>query len=212
MTQKTQPAQPGKRFGKLIVFGEPVSGRDGNYLPCRCDCGVPIFVLWRILSSGGRTACGSCRTQRKKERLYSIWSGMKSRCFDQNAPAYHNYGGRGITVCTDWIQYVPFRTWALTHGYQDDLTLERVDNDASYSSENCRWIPLAEQAINRRSSLRFTHNSQTKVLKGWSDSPECLVKYHTLYARIKQGWSLLDAMRTPAYGRKPSASDNVGRG
>ena len=197
---------PGERFGKLVVFSEAIPGRDGNYLPCVCDCGVPVFVLWRILSSGSRTSCGSCRPQYKRERLYSVWTNMKSRCLSETNPAYHTYGGRGIHICPDWMAYVPFRTWALANGYQDDLTLERKDNNAGYYPWNCTWIPLEDQAANRTTSLVFTHAGQTKNLKAWSGSLECVVKYHTLYARIKNGWTLSDAMHTPARATRLLAS------
>jgi hypothetical protein len=195
---RTQPATPGERFGKLTVFGPAIQGAKGNYLPCMCDCQTPIFVLWRILNSGGRTSCGNCKIAFKKERLYTIWSGMKSRCDNPDGKAWVNYGQRGITYTSDWGRYLPFRAWALTSGYADNLTLERIDNDGNYEPANCTWITPAAQARNRRSSITLSLDGEIKILSEWSQDPRCVVKYHTLYARIKNGWELGNALSVPA--------------
>lgn len=208
MTTKTPPAPPGTPFGKLTVIGEPVTGRDGNYLPCMCACGKPVFVLWRVLNSGSRTGCGDCRTKYKTERQYNIWAGMKSRCLDQNNPRYRDYGGRGIEVCPEWMKYEPFRAWGLANGYQDDLTLERKDVNGGYDPGNCTWVPKAQQSRNRRSCINISHAGETKILREWSEDPRCAVKYHTLYTRIvRDGWPFEAALTSPVGSRRPQASD-----
>lgn len=89
-----------------------------------------------------------------KERLNRIWRGMKQRCYNTNNPYYKNYGGRGITICSDWVDnYMSFRDWAFENGYSEDgevLTIDRIDNDLGYSPTNCRWITRFIQMQNTR--------------------------------------------------------------
>lgn len=83
--------------------------------------------------------------------MYRIWSGMKRRCYNQNAINYNNYGGRGITVCDEWLNdFDAFQKWALAHGYADNLTIDRIDNYKGYSPDNCQWITIQEQQHHRR--------------------------------------------------------------
>ncbi len=84
-----------------------------------------------------------------KSRLYHTWCNMKQRCGNPKVREYSAYGGRGITVCEEWKNdFEKFRSWALDHGYADDLTIDRIDNDKGYSPDNCRWIPQSEQYKN----------------------------------------------------------------
>ena len=83
-------------------------------------------------------------------RLYNIWSLMKARCLNFNNPSYLNYGGRGITICTEWLEFIPFKDWALSNGYTDNLTINRIENDGNYEPSNCNWITCKEQQKNKR--------------------------------------------------------------
>ena len=134
----------------------------------------------------------------KGTRLYSIWKGMKTRCYNKNQPAYRMYGGRGITVCDEWLHDFPaFRDWAISHGYSDDLTLDRKDNSLGYSPSNCRWITYQEQANNTRRNIVIEYNGEkgtvAMLCRKYNVNP------FLIYDRITRlGWDAQKAMSTPA--------------
>ncbi len=91
-------------------------------------------------------------------RIYKTWAGMMQRCFNENAPKYKYYGGRGIYVeDVSWLDFIPFRDWALANGYSDNLTIDRIDNNRGYYPENCQWITNAE---NRSKEVRRRWGNQ----------------------------------------------------
>ena len=104
------------------------------------------------------------------ERLHGIWRGMLKRCNCPTVTYYDRYGGRGIKVCAEWTtDYVAFRNWAFSNGYQEGLTIGRMDNDGDYNPSNCRWESHKQQARNRRSSHFETYNGETKTLAEWAE-------------------------------------------
>lgn len=145
-----------KRFGKLTVIKYMGTNKykKGSWL-CACDCGNTIITDNQHLKSGNTSSCGCSRIKLKNNnpRLYRIWAGMKNRCLNKNNKSFKNYGGRGISICKDWIYYESFYKWALCNGYQNNLTIERINNDGNYCPQNCTWITIQEQQKNKRPKI-----------------------------------------------------------
>ena len=139
----------------------------------------------------------------KNTRIYRIWGCMKARCYRPSHPWYHRYGARGIAVCSEWKDsFVNFFNWAMSHGYTDKLSIDRVNNDGNYCPENCRFVTQREQIRNRSNSRKTTIYGETKSLKEWAD--EYGLEYQTVYRRWehgKRGESLIvPPMRNTALG------------
>ena len=128
----------------------------------------------------------------ENKRLYGIWSNMKTRCNNPKVKPYKNYGGRGITICDEWGKYDGFYKWAMSSGYQDNLTLDRIDSDGNYCPENCRWATQKEQQNNRRNNHLLTYNGETRTLKQWEEI--CGIDYTLIVHRLKRGMSVHDAL------------------
>ena len=188
----------GKRFGNLTVVKlAHCHGGQAHWL-CSCDCGKDAVVRGSHLRNGHTSSCG-CKKghiahHESKTRLYSIWRNMLDRCFNTNNPQYKRYGARGILVCEEWFEYVPFRDWAMANGYDKSLSIDRIDNDGGYSPENCRWATAVQQANNTRKTRFITYNGETHSVSEWARILN--IKQSTLNMRInKYGWSVEDALR-----------------
>lgn len=129
-------------------------------------------------------------------KLHGVWNNMKQRCVNPNHLAYKNYGGRGITVCDEWKEFLPFYQWCITHGYQEGLTLDRINNDNGYFPDNCRFVDRYTQANNNRRNILITANGTTKTLPEWSR--DIHIKQSTLYRRyVVNKWSGEKTINTP---------------
>jgi hypothetical protein len=135
----------------------------------------------------------------KPER--SVWSSMKSRCFNPNEKSYKNYGGRGVTVCERWEDFNNFYE-DMGERPSDNHSLDRVDNDGDYCPENCRWATSIEQNRNCRSNRLWEHDGQTMTISMWAE--ELKISYHTLYKRWMLGWEIERILTTPPLERTKS--------
>lgn len=125
---------------------------------------------------------------------------MKKRCLNPNSVYYHNYGGRGITICDDWLEYAPFSEWAKANGYEKGLEIDRINNDDNYYPENCRFVTRSINGRNKRDNNVITAWSETKCLVEWSEDPRCRVSADLIGERIKKGYSPEDAISIPQNG------------
>lgn len=125
-------------------------------------------------------------------RLHNIWLGMKNRCYNKKHDRYPFYGGRGIAVCPEWKNdYIAFRDWARSHGYSDNLTIDRIDVNGNYCPFNCRWIDRKEQARNRTSNVFY----KGKCLAEWCELLG--ISQKALNRRLRDGWNIEKALFTP---------------
>lgn len=196
-------------YGMLSIIKEidPYVSSSGNKHKrclCKCDCGNYVSVLEEHIKSGATKSCGCLRKKNKEKcewhthihtRIYKIWSNMLSRCNNPNVPAYKNYGGRGIKVCDEWKQFPNFLKWSMDTGYDDTLTIDRIDNDKGYCPNNCRWVTSITQGNNKRNNRIIEYNGQVLTLSEWAR--KLGVPYKSLAARIERRWNIKDAFEKP---------------
>ena len=140
---------------------------------CKCDCGNTSFVRFSALSHGLTKSCGCLQRENAKKantkhglsntRIYKIWEDMKNRCYQKSYHAYKHYGGRGISICEEWAEsFQTFYDWAKTHGYKDDLSIDRIDVNGNYSPNNCRWATQKTQIQNRRTKKEIYYEQDSE--------------------------------------------------
>ena len=143
-------------------------------------------------------------------RIYNTYHSMKQRCYNSKNKNYYNYGGRGIKICEEWLNdFQAFYDWSMSHGYSDDLTIDRKDNDGDYCPENCRWSTHKQQSNNVRTNHLITYKGETLTLKQWSEVLN--INYNTLSRRINgMQWSVERAFETPvqAHNRRVDSPYN----
>ena len=152
----------GQRFGRLVAVRYEGTDKNGFALwMCRCDCGRTKIIKGYRLRSQRTHSCGCLNSPVKtgtgnvnykhggsSSRLYTIWQNMKQRCGNPKATEFSAYGGRGIKVSPEWeSDFAVFREWAIAHGYADNLTIDRIDNDKGYFPDNCQWLTRSENSM-----------------------------------------------------------------
>ncbi|WP_097026146.1 hypothetical protein [Clostridium peptidivorans] len=152
----------GKKYGYWTVIKRSKNINGRSTWVCECKCGNRKIVKLHDLRNGRSKSCGCLRKETTSKnfkthnltnhRLFSIWSCMKTRCYNPNATNYERYGARGIRICDEWLNdFMNFYNWSMGNGYKDDLTIDRINNDGNYESSNCRWATIEQQANNKRS-------------------------------------------------------------
>lgn len=184
----------GKKFNKLTVLKE-CKERDNNgerKYKCLCDCGNITYVRGGHLRTGHTKSCGCDKIikpshRKSSTRLYKIWDKMKERCYNNNATNYKHYGGRGIRICNNWLDnFMDFYDWSILHGYNDNLSIDRINVNGNYEPNNCRWVDATTQANNTRRNVYLTCNGKTQSISQWSR--ELGISASTLYYRHNKGW------------------------
>lgn len=195
-----------QRFGRLTVVSrlEP-RGKRTRWL-CKCDCGTQCSADTQSLRNGQKSSCGCLRRKQLAQRNYKhgeayskefqSWLGMIDRCSNPSHRAFARYGGRGISVCDRWKEFKNFI---------DDMgrrpagcSLDRIDNDAGYSPQNCRWATASEQSKNRSSNRIIEYDGERLCLSEWSKRVG--IDRETIRKRIESGWSVRKALTTRTYG------------
>jgi hypothetical protein len=196
----------GMKFGKLTVLERVAdhvkpSGQKQAMWKCVCECGMETVVSGGHLRGGHTKSCGCISRESFSKiihkhggtgtRLYGIWKGIRTRCKNQSYPRYDDWGGRGIKICNEWDDFENFRDWAVSSGYADTLTIDRIDNSGNYEPSNCRWVSRTEQMRNTRHNVNYTYGGKTLCLAEWCEITG--TTYSRARGRLRKGMCFEDA-------------------
>lgn len=195
----------GKRFGKLVVLKRVDNNKHRQpQWECLCDCGNKTIVVGQKLRKGITKSCG-CLLYEQKTRLthgmtgtvlHNRWLNMKSRCFNQKNKRYARYGGRGITICPEWMDFSNFYKWSMENGFSENLSIDRIENDKGYSPENCRWASAKQQANNTSRNVKILYNGEEKTLSEWCELLN--LNYKLIHGRMHEsGMTFEEAIDKP---------------
>lgn len=201
----------GQKFGRLTVLKrmDRIDSQGRRLYECLCECGKVTYVNSHDLKNGSTKSCGCLGAElflsritkhgAYKTRLYKVWGDMKNRCTNKNNDHYKDYGGRGITVCDDWMRFESFRDWAFSHGYDEYAkfgvcTLDRIDVNGNYCPENCRWVDAKTQSNNKRTNVYLEFDGQRHTISEWSEITG--IGKTVIRQRILSGWDVEKALTT----------------
>jgi hypothetical protein len=210
----------GQKFGRLEVLRldhkqqkiNKNGVKTGNvyYWLCKCECGNLKVVRGVHLSKGLIQSCGCLQKEtiaqiskekrtthnQSNNRIYGIYKHIQHRCYLTTDKDYVNYGKRGITMCDEWKNnFMSFYDWAMSNGYKENLTIDRIDVNGNYEPNNCRWVTREQQNKNTRRTIKITFNGETHNLREWSNILN--ISYWTLKDRLNRGWSFERTLSTP---------------
>lgn len=189
----------GNRYGRLLVLNEyEIRKHNHAYWLCRCDCGKTKYVSGSNLMRGLTKSCGCMRSEvshivnsthgLSNHRLFHTWVNMRDRCNNSHRADFVRYGKRGICVCEEWKDFKAFYDWAIANGYEDGLTIDRIDNNGNYEPSNCRWVSPKVQANNTRRNRKLSYQERTGTISEWADYLG--ITYSCMLSRVRRGWSM----------------------
>lgn len=220
----------GDTFGRLTLTGVTYFakkyGSRYRFVEAECECGYIRPYLYYELKSGHTRSCGCLRTDmlRKypnarihglsKHPLYTMWRGMRERCYYHHHNRYHRYGALGIRVCDEWrYDFQEFFDWAMTQKWKQGMSIERIENKGNYEPDNCKFIPLADQKKNTSATRLFFAFGEYKMVEDWATDPRCKIGYGSLVNRLYRDtitWKDIEkAITTPPIVRGRSISNRV---
>lgn len=195
----------GQTFGRLTAIAPVAKSKHGGIKwLCICCCGTETVVIARCLISGNTRSCGCLNDELAAERKtthnfcklpeYKVWKAMIQRCTNPKNKAFHNYGGRGISIALEWLGFIVF--W-------DDMgarptpfhTLERIDNDGDYTPENCRWATWKDQQRNRRNNRLMKYRGETRCVAEWAEITG--INHTTIEGRLSRNWPVEKVLTQP---------------
>jgi len=198
----------GDKIGKLELVGKPFHMTTGNRMRLhgmfRCDCGLEKVINIDSVRSKNTRSCGCLLRERltthgvATHRLYITWTSMVRRCTNETDKRFESYGGRGISVCSEWHDPRVFVDWGKRNGWKPGLQIDRIDNDGHYEPCNCRFVTPEANANNRRDNVWVDAFGERKTVAQWLRDPRCSVARETLYHRIQRGVSAEEAITNPA--------------
>jgi hypothetical protein len=205
---RPHPITTGQRFGRWIALSPSEVSPDGSrWWACRCDCGTERLVPARALFRGKSRSCGCLRRERsaawhklhakhgmRGSPEYVVWRNMWSRCANPKHKSFSYYGGRGITVCPKWRDFMVFLN-SMGERPFPGASIDRIDNELGYSPTNCRWVSAKEQARNRRGNRVLAWNGISLTFAEWAERSG--ISSETLRRRLNLGWSVSRALTTP---------------
>lgn len=188
----------GQRFERLVVKRLVSGPGERTRWLCICDCGNEHEAATQHLKNGLVPSCGCLKAEKlsarktthglSRTKMFQVWADMHARCGNPNHQAFHNYGARGISVCDRWQDIHAFIE-DMASSFNKGTALDRIDNRAGYSKENCRWITHKENCQNTRRNIVFEYNGESKTLAEWAELKK--INKSTLYYRVvRLGWSL----------------------
>lgn len=193
----------GQKFGRLTALNRIHAIKGHTYWSCSCDCGEFVNVRIDALLGGVTNSCGCYQKKLAKEintthgktksKLYKVFDAIKQRCYNKHNKQYKHYGGRGIAVCDEWKNdFMTFYDWAVSNGYKEGLTIDRIDVNGNYEPSNCRLATQKQQQRNKRNNIIIVVNGKKHCLMEWCELLN--LSYTAVRKRIGRGWAIEKAL------------------